>query len=244
MTGSRPPEERAPVPDGAGPDRPAVPDAAPEPGGPRVRRPIAWRRPANLAVMVAAIVVVASVVLGGAAAAAVMFYGDYGPVANETNAEAQRALAPRFAGEGVCTSCHEPQAAAQDASAHVNVDCEGCHGPAAVHATNDELARTTILAMPEGEICITCHAVTGGRGETIGQIDPERHFSGDQCSRCHDPHSIRAVRPPVVTHPLERLPACTTCHAPDGLKEIPSGHEPVADGICLSCHGAGADGGR
>jgi hypothetical protein len=93
-----------------------------------------------------------------------------------------------------------------------------------------------LLDTPTSEICVTCHAAVPGRPATFPQIDGAEHYVGNACLRCHDPHSIRAVRPPAVTHRLAKLPECTTCHAPDGLKKVPTGHEPVPDATCRSCH--------
>jgi hypothetical protein len=184
---------------------------------------------------------VATVALGAGAFAAASFYNDYGAVRNGPNAEAWRALTPRFAGAATCTACHAAQATAEDASIHLDVACEDCHGPAAAHSASDAAARATVLGKPASGICVACHAATAGRPAAFPQIDPAAHFSGGQCLRCHDPHSIVAVRPPVVLHPLVDLPECTTCHAPDGLKAIPAGHELVEDAVCLACHGPGAD---
>lgn len=218
-------------------------DEQPSEVGPGATVPsAALRRTAVTVAKLVVVVAVASIALGGAAAVAATFYTQYGAVKNEPNAEAWAGLIPAFAGQASCTECHEPEAGAQDASAHVNVSCESCHGPAAAHAASEEAAETIELEKPDADICITCHAVTGGRPTTISQVDPASHFSGDDCFRCHDPHSILAVRPPLVTHPMAKLPECTTCHSPDGLKEIPSGHELVTDSVCLSCHARGASG--
>ena len=181
-----------------------------------------------------------SVALGGAA-----FVGRDASTSNTVPSGTRRmraawaGLTTRFAGAAACTSCHaRRRPGAQDASIHVDVSCEGCHGPAAAHsasaggraarlARRADRARSAPPATPRPP----------GRPASFPQIDQARHYSGGQCLRCHDPHSIVAVRPPTVSHPLANLPACTTCHAPDGLKRIPTGHEVVEDRVCLSCHG-------
>jgi len=228
------------------PDGPPHADESPSNDRPRRTLPtVPWSRLLRVGAklgIVALLVVVASVALGGAAFVAAGFYGQYGAVKNGPNAQAWAALSPRMAGSPACASCHEPQIQAQDASVHVDVSCESCHGPAATHALSDAAARETDLEAPTSAACITCHATTPGRPAGFAQVDPVRHFRGGDCLRCHDPHSVTAVRPPTVTHPLAKLPACTACHAPDGLKEIPTGHEPAADAVCLSCHGKTADG--
>jgi len=216
---------------------PPVPDDQPSSGDSRFALPnIAWRRVASTAIKVGIVMAVASVALGVAAFVAASTYEQYGAVKNTPNAAAWAGLTPRFGGQAICSSCHAHESGIQDASIHVNVSCENCHGPLAAHAASDAAARNLPPGKPHSEICVTCHAVTPGRPADFGQVDPATHFSGGECLRCHDPHSITAIRPPVVSHPLTDLPVCTTCHAPDGLKKIPVGHEPVADPICLSCH--------
>jgi hypothetical protein len=202
---------------------------------------IAWARVLATIAKIGVVVLVTSVALGGAAFVAAGFYNQYGAVRNTPNAHAWASLTPRFAGQAICGSCHEPEARAQDASIHLDVSCENCHGALAAHSSSDAAAEEFVPAKPKDTICATCHATVAGRPAAFPQIDQAEHFSGDHCLRCHDPHSIVALRPTTVTHPLAKLPECTTCHAPDGLKEIPSGHEPVGDAICLSCHGPAAD---
>lgn len=209
---------------------------------PRIEWPtIDWRRTGIRALRVGVVAAVVAVVLGVGAFATATIYADYGAVKNEPNARAWAALTPRFAGAAACTACHGQQATAQDASIHVDVSCEDCHGPAADHAASDAAARTVVLAKPPSSICARCHSATTGRPASFPQVDLATHYVGGPCLRCHDPHSVVAQRPPIVTHPLADLPECTTCHSPDGLKKIPSGHQPVGDRICLSCHGTNAN---
>jgi hypothetical protein len=225
-------------------------DDRPSKHGPRFGLPsIDWSRTrlrvahaARVGLKATIVVVVVSVALGTASFVTASFYGQYGAIRNTPNAQTWAGLTPRFAGPAICTSCHAPEAGAQDASIHGGVSCENCHGPAGAHSISAEAARVAVLARPTSGICVTCHAATAGRPTTFPQIDPDTHYAGGPCLRCHDPHSIVAVRPPTVSHPLANLPECTTCHAPDGLKKIPAGHEVVGDKVCLACHGAAADG--
>ncbi len=233
-----------PVGDG---DEPATgDDAQPPDRGPRFVLPRIDRarvsRAVRPALKVGIVVVVVSVALGTAASVVAGFYGQYGSVRNVPNAHIWAALTPRFAGQTVCTSCHALEAGARDASIHVSVSCEDCHGPGAAHSSSTAAAKAAVLAEPTSAVCVTCHAVTAGRPVSFPQVDPAAHYAGGACLRCHGPHSVVAVRPPTVSHPLANLPECTTCHAPDGLKSVPAGHEMVPDSICLSCHGPAADG--
>jgi len=226
-----------------GDEQAPVGDEPPSDDGSRLTLPrIAWRRVATTAGKIAIFVVVASLALGVAAFAAASSYAQYGAVRNAPNTQAWAGLTPRFAGQAICTSCHASEARIQDASIHVDVSCENCHGSLAAHSSSDAAARQLLPGRPTSALCLTCHALVAGRPAAFPQVDPASHYSGADCLRCHDPHSIVAVRPAAVTHPLANLPECTTCHAPDGLKKVPAGHEVVSDRICLSCHGLAADG--
>ncbi|MFI5254452.1 MAG: multiheme c-type cytochrome [Candidatus Limnocylindrales bacterium] len=204
---------------------------------------IGWRRIIRQTLKVGVVIVVVSVALGVGAFAAVTLAAQYGASRDVPDSHTWAALTPRFAGQASCTVCHATEANAKNASIHVYVTCEVCHGPAAAHVADPTTAKNS-LPEPTSDICATCHVAVPGRPADFPQIERASHYSGGQCLRCHDPHSIVAIRPPTVTHPLADLPACTTCHAPNGLKPIPSGHEPVADAVCLSCHGPQAGGGR
>lgn len=226
-----------------GDEQTSVGDERPGRGRPRLAIPrITARRAVVTSVKVGIVVVVASVALGVAAFVAASSYEQYGAGRNTPNADAWSHLTPRYAGQQICTSCHAAEAQTQDASIHLNVSCEGCHGAAAEHASSVAAGSATTLVKPTSVVCVTCHATAAGRPASFAQVDPATHYAGGQCLRCHDPHSIVAFRPPVVSHPLTDLPECTTCHAPDGLKKIPAGHELVGDTICLSCHGQSASG--
>ena len=220
-------------------------EAVPSPTRRRRPRPsIAWRALARTGLKVAVVVAAVSVALGAGAAVAVGFYGQYGAVRNEPNARAWAALVPQHVGQTLCADCHAAEAIGQDTSIHVNVSCEDCHGPGQGHATGTDAARTVALVKPDSAICVRCHGATAGRPAGFPIVNPASHYSGGPCLRCHDPHTIVATRPPIVSHPLADLPECTTCHAPDGLKKVPVGHTIVADAICLSCHARNADGRR
>lgn len=190
------------------------------------------------AVVIVAVVSVGLFVLG---TATVAFYDQYG-YHPERNAQVWAAREPAYAEAGICRSCHGLQANLQVASRHRTVACDSCHGALDEHATGDPVAALP-LATPRPDICATCHAAAAGRPAGFPQVDLATHYTSGVCLGCHDSHSTAALRPPVVSHPLDRLPVCTTCHKADGLKRLPVGHEPAADAVCLGCHAAGADGG-
>lgn len=186
---------------------------------------------------VALAVVVVSVLLGGSAFAASSLYGGYG---SPREPASQRAWADRQLryGLGDCANCHATEVAVAAGSAHAIISCELCHAPTAAHP--GEVANV-IAALPasDSSTCVACHSGEPGRPAGLPQVELVAHYPLVDCLRCHDPHSAVAIAPPEVTHPLEKLPACTTCHSPTGLKRFPEGHQPAADTVCLACHRPG-----
>ena len=175
-----------------------------------------------------------------AAFAAVTFYEEYG-FRPEADAREWAAHEPAYAGQGSCRSCHAAETGRQLTSQHRTISCESCHGPLAAHASDRAIAQLPLEA-PSAGMCARCHAATTGRPVGFPQVDLSTHYRSGECRACHDAHSTAVVRPPVVVHPQVKLPACTVCHKPEGLKELPTGHEEADDAICLGCHAAGADG--
>lgn len=178
--------------------------------------------------------VAASLVLAVGAFAASSLYGQYGAPRADANAVAWADRVAVYSVTG-CRDCHREQAAAETASAHADVICQTCHVPAVAHPGNVS-GVVQALGTQTSAICVTCHVEAAGRPIAFPQVDPGGHYPGAICLQCHDPHTAAAQSPPEVSHPLEKLPACTTCHAPDGLKRIPAGHQPASDGVCLNCH--------
>lgn len=198
--------------------------------------------PRGWAVATAKVVVVVAVLsvtlfVGGTAAA--MFYGQYG-LHTEKNAQAWASHELKFADNASCKECHGLQANTHDASRHERVTCESCHGPLQEHVIEPETAAKVIG--PSSEVCIACHSAAVGRPAGFPQVGLDVHYKSGVCIGCHDPHSTAARRPTVVSHPLENLPACTVCHHPAGLKELPAGHEQAGDATCIGCHAADASG--
>lgn len=205
-----------------------------------VARPSLHRPSVRQIALSVAVVAVLSVGFLAVGVAAATFYGEYGLHPGESAQEwAGHELA--YAAPGVCQSCHAAEYGRQATSQHHGIDCQSCHGPLEAHATDPEVAEQA-LAAPDAAICAQCHAATNGRPVGFPQVDLSTHFRSGECRACHDAHSTAVVRPPVVSHPLVKLPACTTCHTPEGLKALPTGHQEADDAVCLGCHAAGADG--
>lgn len=201
-------------------------------------RPTGRFAAAKVALLVGGLVVVLglAVVLSGAAVA--IAYDQFG-FHPERNALSWAALAPRYADGAPCSRCHAPQEDAWSASNHRTVSCQVCHGPLAAHAAETSpgapAGSVTLPRVPEG-ICATCHERVLGRPKAVPQVALAEHYPEASCTWCHDPHHALAVRPPDISHPLDRLPACTTCHRPAGLKPLPVGHEEAPDQVCRACH--------
>ena len=206
----------------------------------RPTRPTTARGASRAALKVAALVAALAVALFVVGSAAAAFYDQYG-FHPERNARSWAALEPSYADQGICQTCHAAQHTSQAASRHHAVSCESCHGPLAAHAA-DEASAALPLEEPPAAICATCHASSSGKPVGFPQVELATHYRSGVCRACHDAHSTAVVRPPEVSHPLENLPACITCHKPEGLKALPTGHEKAADAVCLGCHAVGADG--
>lgn len=178
--------------------------------------------------------VAVSLALAVGAFAAASLYSQYG--APRTNASAL-AWADREEIYAItdCRECHGEQAATVRAASHADVICETCHLPTVPHP-GPVPGVVQALDTETSAVCAACHAEASGRSIRFPQVDPGGHYPGAVCLQCHDPHTAAADSPPDVTHPLAKLPACTTCHAPEGLKRFPAGHQLAPDVVCLGCH--------
>jgi hypothetical protein len=197
---------------------------------PRTRR--------GIAILVAAIVAgvavlsVAGFVLAGAT---VSLYERYG-FRREAQATSWAELTPQYAiGARACASCHAAEYGEWAESKHTGVQCEACHGPLGAHSTTTPPVPARAVDAT-GAVCTVCHEKVLGRPATQPQVDLATHYGGFPCFQCHTVHSTVVSKPPLIPHPLTRLPACTTCHAPDGLKPVPGGHVQAEDSVCRTCH--------
>jgi hypothetical protein len=198
----------------------------------------------GLAVIVGLSATLAVVFFAGAVALA-SFSSEYG-FHPDANTAAWRVRPPAFGAVGQCASCHEPQYAKLTSATHAGIGCESCHGALGTHALaspGTPEAEVDVVT-PSDTVCLTCHVAATGRPEGFRQVVPADHYV-TTCLQCHDPHTGISKRPPVVEHPLERLPECVTCHGPEGFKARDQRHPTVSDEdeFCLSCHlpGRGPD---
>lgn len=214
----------------------------------RLRAAARRLRPRGIAGAIAAALAVGVLVLGVAALAVVVpwLYGEYGLHADQT-ARSWAALAPRYADPATCARCHEAEHAPWSVAEHRVVTCDTCHGPLAAHADTAPAQADpgqVVLEAPSEGLCALCHEQAPGRPAEFSQVDLTLHYGGAPCLGCHDSHAATAVRPHDITHPLDNLPACVTCHAPAGLKPVPVGHEEAPDVVCQACHLGPATGAR
>jgi len=160
----------------------------------------------------------------------------------DVNARQWASLEASFADSGVCVECHAPEAARAADGSHADIGCQSCHGPLLEHtlASPEAAGATVAIAVPTNEVCVRCHVAADGRPAGLAQIVPAEHYVS-ACLDCHDPHTSVAMRPPVVQHPLAKLPPCLTCHGPEGFKQRNQRHPAGTndDRECLECHAAG-----
>jgi hypothetical protein len=178
--------------------------------------------------------VIASVLLAVGAFATTTLYGQYGGPRTEASTLAWAAR-PAVYARADCRECHDAQVTTVASGAHAEVICETCHVPTVPHP-GPVPGVVQALDTESSSVCSTCHAEASGRSIRFPQVDPSDHYRGAVCLQCHDPHSALADTPPDVTHPLAKLPDCTTCHSPQGLKRFPTGHQLAPDVVCLGCH--------
>lgn len=210
----------------------------------RLRAALAGRRPTTrmgvVKAFLAGVGLFAALGVGVVAMAVVVpwVYGEYG-FHPEENARSWAALTPQYADAIVCQRCHEAQYAPWQHEQHASVACESCHGPLAEHAATAPLeaaAGSLGLEAPAEGLCAVCHELSPAKPDTFAQVELAAHYSGAPCLGCHDSHSTAALRPPDISHSLARLPACVTCHVPEGLKPVPAGHIESSDAVCQGCH--------
>lgn len=161
---------------------------------------------------------------------------------HDSHAEQAAGLGLTFASSSTCARCHEPQAGRLASKSHAGIGCQSCHGALLEHTVESAGpdATTVKIAVPTDVVCVRCHVQATGRPAGLRGIVPAEHYVSD-CLACHDPHTAIANRPPVVEHPLDKLPPCLTCHGPEGFKSRNVRHPAgtTDDKPCLDCHALG-----
>jgi cytochrome b subunit of formate dehydrogenase len=112
-----------------------------------------------------------------------------------------------------CSTCHDGERAAVDASIHGAAlgaeACQSCHG--APHT----IARAS--GKPPGTVCATCHEdeVKAYRASVHAAALGRGDADGATCASCHGPvHGVRAASDPdALVSRLKIAGTCATCHA-------------------------------
>ena len=210
--------------------------------GRRVRVPTLpvrrWLRLTRRPALLVTGVLVLSTLLGAGAFAATTFYQQYGAPRTAVSARSWAERPPTYLASD-CRGCHRAETTRAAGPAHQRLLCEACHVPTVDHP-GPVVGVTQMLPPATEAACVTCHQRSAARPVAFAQVVLTRHYSGADCIACHDAHATTAIAPRAVTHPLERLPDCSTCHAPDGLKQFPANHQVAPDQVCLACHRRGA----
>jgi DmsE family decaheme c-type cytochrome len=166
------------------------------------------------------------------------------PPAKEADATAE---APTYAGEEMCTACHEEQATSHAASPHRHLSddarpepqrgCEACHGPGGKHADESgavmdglQTFAANARAAARSAPCLSCHA---GAGALHDFRSGEHALAGVACSDCHRVHAdaehlLRKTEPEL----------CYGCHLDVRAKFALPEHHKVPEGVmsCTDCH--------
>lgn len=88
---------------------------------------------------------------------------------------------------------------------------------------------TSVLVLPEDELCWMCH---GDMGVLLGNTYTHVPFEKGRCTECHDPHA--SDNRALLTQAPNKI--CFTCH-PMGLEiNRMQAHPPAKQGWCTDCH--------
>ena len=154
--------------------------------------------------------------------------------------------APGEVGNVVCLACHDgfgaPDPGIADASVHVAIGCERCHGPGYLHVRNGGrggLFIERLGAVPFDEshlLCAECHE---GTAEAYLQ---SAHWlnEGASCADCHNVHAANGARDDHRDNTM-----CLKCHEGMGFGDASAigAHtyhsvDPAGTGAsrCTTCH--------
>jgi len=99
-----------------------------------------------------------------------------------------------YAGKAACIDCHSDINDMLLSDMHVNLSCEGCHGPGMKHA--DSMETSDIIKNGTREHCGRCHAIIPARqSSVITQINIKEHYIEiDKCIECHNPHQVWEIK--------------------------------------------------
>lgn len=111
-------------------------------------------------------------------------YGHYRASALELNAEKPLV----HAGRAACADCHPDIIETRTGGKHERIGCEGCHGAAARHASQEDKAPPPVK--PHARTgCLHCHTKDASRPGWFPQIVAAEHAGDQRCTQCHNPHN-------------------------------------------------------
>lgn len=128
----------------------------------------------------------------------------------------------QYAGHQICYDCHDDIVTEKQSSYHKKVNCEVCHGPAALHVKEE--GDIELRAPRERDYCPICHEYLPSRPTGFPQIISASHNPMKACITCHNPHD---PKPPQT--PKE----CEACHAEIANTKSLSKHVYI---LCVRCH--------
>lgn len=161
---------------------------------------------------------------------------------------------PYHAGEQIpfdCATCHTTGYAPQGHQDNLDgisgswalagVQCERCHGPGSLHATDPQGIRMVVERA--SQLCGDCHAhdnpalMDASDGFEMNQIQFEdlynsKHFALD-CIDCHDPHASALFADETLNPNQGIRQVCETCHWQNEAVQNNRKHLGVD---CIDCH--------
>lgn len=130
----------------------------------------------------------------------------------------------KYAGEAVCSECHDDIMEIKKQSYHKNVRCEVCHKPAYNHSQAPDEYKPSVPR--KRSYCTLCHSYDPSRPTGFPQINSVTHNPGKSCVSCHNPHTPTPPSPPKE---------CSPCHTQIARLKIVSPHVSLS---CTECHKA------
>jgi predicted CXXCH cytochrome family protein len=135
---------------------------------------------------------------------------------------------PLYKGTPYCLSCHADSQQDTSTGAHVNVECEVCHGINREHPDNSKM----LIPADTIKLCLTCHQAMPARPARQPQIVVGEHpvagMETPPCQTCHNPHS------PGDEGPAADAPGTDT---QAGTVAESAASVPASVSKCGKCHG-------
>ncbi len=172
---------------------------------------------------------------------------EYIGLSREDNPRAWATRTVQHEPTAACVECHEETNQSWEASAHVGVRCEDCHGLTKSHIEAARAGADAKLVLSNArDLCLTCHAGLESRPADFPQVNPLEHATevggvATDCASCHNPHAPGI--PPALAHTLEGRDACMACHGPGEWQPLPPDHADRTQDMCLNCHSLKEEGG-